>query len=100
MSALPADWIWDTGLQGQYAAEIGRGHVLHGAGGQVVARASGGDDVLVALPDGRHALVHLTFQRAWLFRRRWPSTTLFPDRAAALMALAAEALNHDEGGLA
>ena len=95
MSDLPAGWIWDSGLQGQYAAEIGRGHALHGAGGQVVARATASDDVLVALPDGRHALVHLTWQRRWWFRRRWPAATLFPDRAAALAAL-----GHGEAGLA
>ena len=48
-------------LQGQYEREITSVHRLSGMGGQVSARSTADDDVLVQVRDGRFAIVHLTW---------------------------------------
>ena len=62
--------------------EVGAGHPLAGGQATVVARCTACDDVVMALTDGRLAVVHLT----WSGRRErspWPSTTVFGSAAEA-----------------
>jgi hypothetical protein len=59
------------------AREVSEAHELYGQKVTLIARASGTDDVLFLLADGRIAEVHLV----WQGRQRdpkWPSTGLYP----------------------
>jgi hypothetical protein len=79
------------GLQRQYDREIGAEHILWGAGGVVVGKCDSNDDVLVALSEGRFAIVHLI----WTSNpggATWPTTAIY-DSAVAISAAIAE--DHD-----
>ena len=51
------------GLGKELQAEIGPGHVLTGQSWQVIGRRDDRDDILLLLPDGEVAEVHLTWAR-------------------------------------
>lgn len=48
-------------LRAELLAELSDGHMLHGADLRVVARALPQDEVVVETPNGRVALVHVTW---------------------------------------
>jgi hypothetical protein len=68
------------GLENELAREICETHVLYGREVTPIARASGCDDVLFLLQDGRVAEVHLVWQGRQSDPRR-PATELFPSLA-------------------
>jgi hypothetical protein len=51
-------------IQRELRAEIAAGHPLAGVSGEVIARSTASDDVLILLEGGRWALVHLTWRCA------------------------------------
>ena len=70
-------------------AEVPRGHALFRVSTDVLARCNGCDDIVVALPGGRFAIVHLTFARR-PERLPYPSTIITESWAAAEQAILAE----------
>lgn len=66
-----------AGLEGQLRLEVSRGHVLHGAKVELIARRGDTDDALFALGDGRVADVHMTWSRRPERDPRWPATAVF-----------------------
>ncbi|WP_257168202.1 hypothetical protein [Bradyrhizobium sp. SRS-191] len=66
-----------TRFEAELAREIARGHALANLSGSIIAKRDDCDDVLVALSDGRVAVVHLS----WSGRReadpRWPRTVIY-----------------------
>lgn len=83
-----------TGLQHQYDREIGAGHLLWNAGGRVIGKHDASDDVLVALADGRYAIVHLT----WSSNpggALWPRATIYDTAAALSDAIARDSADWD-----
>jgi hypothetical protein len=55
-------------------------HSLRGAAWRAVGRSDGSDDVLYAAPDGRVAVVHLTWTKETI--DGWPSTAVYESWAA------------------
>ena len=66
-----------AGLERQLRLEVSRGHILHGAEVELIARRSDTDDALFALGDGRVAEVHMTWSRLPERDTRWPVTAVF-----------------------
>lgn len=64
-------------LTTELAAEISKGHPLHGQGLTVLAKSETTDDVLVAVAAGGWAVVHLTWSRK-AESPPWPRTTHHP----------------------
>jgi hypothetical protein len=73
-------------FQGRLDHELQEGHVLWGQGARAIGHNESTDDVVVLLPDGRGAIVHLT----WSEERgdpRFPATELHPSAEALTAAL-------------
>jgi len=51
-------------MKRELRAEIAAGHLLAGVPGEVIARATASDDVLILLQDGRWPLARLTWRCA------------------------------------
>lgn len=66
-----------AGLESQLRLEVSRGHVLHGAKVELIARRSDTDDALFAFGDGRIAEVHMTWSKRPEQDTRWPVTAIF-----------------------
>ncbi|PZS10790.1 MAG: hypothetical protein DLM55_03085 [Acidimicrobiales bacterium] len=86
--ALPASWIdvrgrsttdakTRAGIAKELRRELGRKHALRPMSWQVAAMWRPQDDVLLALDDGRAAIVHLTFA-LHPEPPPWPGTEIFP----------------------
>ena len=90
MTAGP-DWPrpWrrlEGAFQGRLDHEVQEGHVLWGLGARAIGHNESNDDVVVLLPDGRGAIVHLS----WSEQRgdpRFPATTLYASEHALCAAL-------------
>ncbi|MGE3692151.1 MAG: hypothetical protein AB7F98_12315 [Novosphingobium sp.] len=98
MSELDYQWPWrelpegaeQTGLQQRCDYEITPAHALWGRQGAVVARSDAGDDVLVRLADGSHAIVHLTWGDA-PGNADWPHALVLATIGEVNAAIAPEA---------
>jgi hypothetical protein len=65
-------------LERELGREVRAPHILHGVEVRVIARRVDTDDVLVALADGRVAVVHLTWAGGQEARpEQFPWTTVF-----------------------
>jgi hypothetical protein len=65
----------DPRFEEELRREICSSHVLHGVAATIIARRQDRDDFLFELPDGRFAIVHLTWARE--SDPRWPATEVF-----------------------
>lgn len=76
------------GLQGELLAELSAAHPLWGLDPVVFGRHQSADDVLVALNDGRFAIVHLVWRgHVDQFPADYPSTLFFANLAELVAAL-------------
>jgi ABC-type amino acid transport substrate-binding protein len=80
---LPAPWSLLTEdqllttFEVELAREVAPGHALANLTGRIIAKRDDCDDVLVALNDGRVAVVHLTWSGRREADTRWPTTTIY-----------------------
>jgi len=75
---LPGPWYWtDQDLSTQLDREINLDHPLKNISVKTIARRQDRDDVLFQLPDGKYALVHLTWQQYPHPDSSWPTTNIF-----------------------
>jgi hypothetical protein len=79
------------GLQRELLAELSAAHPLWGCDPVVFGRHESADDVLVALKDGRFAIVHLVWHgHVDQFPAEFPGTLFYADLAELLAALEAD----------
>lgn len=82
----------EPAFQRELALELGPAHPLWRAGATVIGCSSANDDVVVALDDGRVAVVHLVWHgRVDHSADRYPETRFVPDLEALTVLLAGEA---------
>ncbi|MGK9231819.1 hypothetical protein KXS07_09330 [Inquilinus limosus] len=65
-----------TAIQRRLEFEVTQVHPLWGQGARVIGRSDANDDIVVALSDGRYAIVHLVWGEA-PGNVRWPATYFF-----------------------
>ncbi|MGJ4902514.1 hypothetical protein ACQR0V_13165 [Bradyrhizobium sp. HKCCYLS2058] len=74
--ALTEDHVRTT-FEAELAREIAPGHALANLPSSIIAKRDDCDDVLVALSDGRVAVVHLTWSGCREADLRWPTTVIY-----------------------
>ena len=92
---LPPDW-WDLAddvsghgsqLEAQLRREVEPRHQLRGVAARAVAKHGPDDDVLFVLPDGRPAVVHLTWRQREEPDPRLPDTHVYESWQECLASL-------------